>query len=54
MSPVQPRLADNGFAFLDAGIAGLGFNEFTRLFAGNQIRFVGDGVVGTTGPKPTI
>ena len=49
ISPVQPRLADNGFAFLDAGIAALGFNEFTRLFAGNQIRFVGDGVVGNNG-----
>jgi tetratricopeptide (TPR) repeat protein len=46
ISPVQPRLADNGLAFLDAGISGLGFNEFTRLFAGNQIRFVGDGVLG--------
>ena len=46
MSPVQPRLADNGFGFLDAGIAGLGFNEFTRLFAGNQVRFVADAVLG--------
>ena len=46
VSPVQPRLADNGFAFLDTGIAGSGFNEFTRLFAGNQLRFIGDGLVG--------
>ena len=51
ISPVQPRLADNGFAFVDAGIAGLGFNEFTRLFAGNQIRFVGDGVLGNHSTK---
>ena len=46
ISPVQPRLADNGFSFLDTGIGGAGFNEFTRLFAGNQIRFVGDGLIG--------
>jgi tetratricopeptide (TPR) repeat protein len=46
VSPVQPRLADNGFAFLDTGISGLGVNEFSRLFAGNQVRFIGDGVVG--------
>ncbi len=46
ISPVQPRLADNGFAFLDRGITGLGFNEFSQLFAGNQIRFVGDGLLG--------
>jgi tetratricopeptide (TPR) repeat protein len=46
ISPVQPRLADNGFAFLDTGIARPAFNEFTRLFAGNQIRFVGDGLIG--------
>lgn len=51
ITPVQPRLADNGFSFLDAGIAGLGFNEFTRLFAGNQIRFVGDGLAGNNGTK---
>jgi tetratricopeptide (TPR) repeat protein len=46
ISPVQPRLADNGFAFLDRGVTGLGFNEFSQLFAGNQIRFIGDGVLG--------
>ena len=46
VSPVQPRLADNGFAFLDTGLASSGFNEFTRLFAGNQLRFIGDGLIG--------
>jgi tetratricopeptide (TPR) repeat protein len=51
ISPVQPRLADNGFAFLDTGIAGSGFNEFTRLFAGNQIRLIGDGLLGDHGTK---
>ena len=49
--PVQPRLADNGFTFVDAGLSGPGFNEFTRLFAGNQIRFVGDGLLGDHGTK---
>ena len=49
INPVQPRLADNGFPFLDTGIAGLGFNEFTRLFAGNQLRFIGDGLLGDHG-----
>jgi tetratricopeptide (TPR) repeat protein len=51
ISPVQPRLADNGLGFLDTGLAGSGFNEFTRLFAGNQIRFLGDGLVGDHGTK---
>jgi tetratricopeptide (TPR) repeat protein len=51
ISPVQPRLADNGFAFLDTGLAGPGFNEYTRLFAGNQVRFVGDGLVGNHDTK---
>ncbi len=51
ISPVQPRLADNGFAFLDAGISGLGFNEFSRLFAGNHIRFIGDGLLGDHATK---
>ncbi len=47
MNPVQPRLAGNGLNFLDdTGAIGVGYNEFTRLFAGNQIRFVGDGIVG--------
>lgn len=51
ITPVQPRLADNGFAFLDTGITGLGFNEFTRLFAGNQLRFIGDGLLGDHGTR---
>ena len=51
ISPVQPRLADNGFTFLDRGIASLAFNEFSRLFAGNQIRFIGDGLLGDHGTK---
>jgi tetratricopeptide (TPR) repeat protein len=51
ISPVQPRLADNGFSFLDTGPAASGFNEFTRLFAGNQLRFVGDGLIGNHGTK---
>ena len=49
INPVQPRLADNGFPLLDTGIAGLGSNEFTRLFAGNQIRLLADGLVGDHG-----
>ena len=49
INPVQPRLADNGFPLLDTGIAGLGSNEFTRLFAGNQLRFVADGILGNHG-----
>jgi tetratricopeptide (TPR) repeat protein len=51
ISPVQPRLADNGFAFLDRGVTGLGFNEFSQLVAGNQIRFIGDGVLGDHSTK---
>ena len=54
VSPVQPRLADNGFAFLDTGLASSGFNEFTRLFAGNQLRFIGDGLVGDHENEQTI
>jgi tetratricopeptide (TPR) repeat protein len=49
VTPVQPRLADNGLVFLDLGIAPVGYSEYTRLFAGNQIRFVGDGLVGERG-----
>ena len=49
INPVQPRLADNGFPLLDTGIAGLGSNEFTRLFAGNQLRLVADGLLGDHG-----
>ena len=54
INPVEPRLADNGFPLLDTGIAGLGSNEFTRLFAGNQLRFVADGSLGITRREPTI
>lgn len=47
INPVQPRLADNGFGFLDdSGVSAVGFNEFTQLFATNQIRLLGDGVAG--------
>jgi tetratricopeptide (TPR) repeat protein len=47
LNPVQPRLAGNGLNFLDdTGPYGVGYSEYTRLFAGNQIRFVGDGIVG--------
>ena len=49
VSPVQPRLADNGFAFLDTGMAGVAFNEFTRLFTSNQLRLLADGVAGSDG-----
>jgi tetratricopeptide (TPR) repeat protein len=52
INPVQPRLAGNGLNFLDdTGAFGAGYNEFTRLFAGNQIRFVGDGIVGQQGTR---
>lgn len=48
LNPVQPRLADNGLAFLDdTGVAGVGYNEFTRLFARNQLSFVADGIIGS-------
>jgi tetratricopeptide (TPR) repeat protein len=47
LNPVQPRLAGNGLNFLDdTGPYGVGSTEYTRLFTGNQIRFVGDGIVG--------
>jgi tetratricopeptide (TPR) repeat protein len=50
INPVQPRLADNGLSFLDdTGPAGAGYNEFTRLFAANQVRVVADGFVGNLG-----
>ena len=50
INPVQPRLADNRLAFLDdTGAAAIGFNEFTRLFAANQIRLVADGIGGNLG-----
>ena len=52
INPVQPRLAGNGLNFLDdTGAYGVGYNEYTRLFAGNQIRFVGDGIVGQQGTR---
>jgi Tfp pilus assembly protein PilF len=52
INPVQPRLAGNGLNFLDdTGAFGAGHNEYTRLFAGNQIRFVGDGIVGRQGTR---
>jgi tetratricopeptide (TPR) repeat protein len=48
VNPVQPRLADNGLSFLDdTGVANVGFNEFTRLFASNQFRVVADGIGGS-------
>jgi tetratricopeptide (TPR) repeat protein len=47
ISPVQPRLADNRLAFLDdTGVSDVGFNEFTRLFASNQVSFVADVIGG--------
>ena len=47
INPVQPRLAGNGLNFLDdTGPYGVGYSEYTRLFAGNQIRFVADGIAG--------
>jgi Tfp pilus assembly protein PilF len=47
INPVQPRLADNGLAFLDdTAPADVGFNEFSRLFAANQLRLFADGIVG--------
>jgi tetratricopeptide (TPR) repeat protein len=48
INPVQPRLADNGLAFLDdTAPAGVGFNEFARLFAANQLRLYADGIMGS-------
>jgi tetratricopeptide (TPR) repeat protein len=48
VNPVQPRLADNGLTFLDdIGIGGVGFNEFTRLYAGDQLRLQLDGIAGS-------
>ncbi len=39
INPVQPRLSSDGLAFLnDIGPYGLGFNEYTRLFATNGTR----------------
>ena len=50
INPVQPRLSDNGLSFLDdTGPAGAGYNEFTRLFAANQVRVVADGLGGNLG-----
>ena len=50
INPVQPRLADNRLAFLDdTGAAAIGYNEFTRLFAANQVRLVADGIGGNLG-----
>lgn len=46
INPVQPRLADNGLVFLDDTVAAIGLNEFARLFAADQLRFVGDALVG--------
>ena len=47
LNPVQPRLADNGLAFLaDSGISAVGFNEFTRLFVGNQVQLFADALGG--------
>jgi tetratricopeptide (TPR) repeat protein len=48
INPVQPRLADNGLTFLDdIGIGGVGFNEFTRLFARDQVQLQIDGIAGS-------
>jgi tetratricopeptide (TPR) repeat protein len=47
-SPVQPRLAGNGLAFLDdTGPANVGFNEFSRLFVANGLRLQADGILGS-------
>jgi tetratricopeptide (TPR) repeat protein len=47
LSPVQPRLAFHGLNFLeDLGISRVGMSEFTRLFASNGIRVIGDGLLG--------
>ena len=46
-NPVQPRLADNGLVLLDdMGTSSIGFNEFTRLFAANDIHLLFDGLAG--------
>ncbi len=48
LNPVQPRLADNGLAFIaDSGISAVGLNEFTRLFVSNQVRVLGDAIGGS-------
>jgi ferric-dicitrate binding protein FerR (iron transport regulator) len=47
LSPVQPRLAYHGLNFLeDVGISRVGHSEFTRLFTGDGIRVVADGLLG--------
>jgi tetratricopeptide (TPR) repeat protein len=47
INPVQPRLANNGLAFLDdTAPAQVGVNEFARLFVANQLRLLADGIVG--------
>jgi tetratricopeptide (TPR) repeat protein len=48
INPVQPRLAGDGLRFLDdIGPAGIGYDEFTRLFAGDKLRFQVDGIGGS-------
>ncbi len=47
MNPVQPLVADNGLVFRDdTGPYSAGFNEYTRLFAGNHVQFTADGIAG--------
>jgi len=49
VNPVQPRLANNGLAFLnDTGPSDLGFNEFSRLLTANDpFTLDAEGLVGT-------
>ena len=45
--PVQPRLADDGLAFLDDTFpSDTDFNEFTRVFASDGVQLFSEGVVG--------
>ena len=47
INPVQPRLSDDDVAFLDdVGLGKPGFNEFTPLFASNQVRLYGSTLLG--------
>jgi tetratricopeptide (TPR) repeat protein len=47
INPVQPLAADNGLVVLsDTGPYSPGFNEYTRLFARNQVQLTADGAAG--------
>lgn len=50
INPVQPRLGNDQLFFLDdIGFAQVGFNEFTSLFARNQIKLNGSLLTGGNG-----